>query len=63
MKHELNHLQARQTGTQLQNATATVNGLGGLAEEQEAAEDVTDLDLFGRTLVRGGQRTSASTTH
>ena len=52
MKNELNHLQARQAGTQLQNATATVNGQegdpGGLAAEQEAAEEVTDLDLFGK---------------
>ena len=31
--------------------------------EQEAAVEVADLDLSSKTLSRGGQRTSASTTH
>ena len=32
------------------------------SREQEVAEEVTDMDLFGKALVRGGQQTCASTT-
>ena len=55
-------MQARQAGTQLQNATATVNGQEGILEawqqNKKLQRKVTDFDLFGKTLVRGGQRNS-----
>ena len=35
VQNELNHLQARQAGTQLQNATATANGQEGILEASQ----------------------------